>query len=135
MLFRLIAAAGVFLCALAGTAFGNVARVSLDKKYRQKYITPDTEDLIITGVVSNGLISTAIALLTGSRRLWCAFLGGALITFVFGDRLDRHPEDLLSSWRAKHAPDPNPAPAHAPGNGSARESIPLETFAPPEQEH
>lgn len=86
MLFRLFAAITVFIFALIGTACGNVLRVALDKKYRQKYITPDTDDLIITGVLSNGLIATVIALLTGSRRIWCAFVTGTLLTVVLGDR-------------------------------------------------
>jgi len=96
MLFRLFAAIAIFVFALIGTACGNVLRVTLDKKYREKYITPNTDDLIITGVLSNGLIATVIALLTGSRRLWCAFVSGAILTAIFGDRLDRNPDELLS---------------------------------------
>jgi predicted membrane protein len=101
MLFRLFAGVAIFISALLGTACGNVLRVALDKKYRQKYITPDTDDLIVTGVVSNGLIAAVIAFFTGSRRLWCAFIGGALLTFVFGDRLDRNPDEFFALIKPK----------------------------------
>lgn len=119
MLFRLLAAIIVFAFALIGTACGNVLRVTLDKKYREKYITPDTDDLIITGVLSNGLIATAIALLTGSRRLWCAFIGGTLLTLAFGDRLDRNPDELLSLIKPKQKENDTPEPRKAETNGTA----------------
>jgi|GEM_PF-2632135 hypothetical protein len=105
MLFRLFAAIVIFAIALIGTACGNVLRVTLDKNYRKKYITPDTDDLIITGVLSNGLAAAVIALITGSRRLWCAFISGAILTFIFGDRLDRNPDELLDLFKAKQTED------------------------------
>lgn len=122
MLFRLLAAIIVFAFALIGTACGNVLRVTLDKKYREKYITPDTDDLIITGVLSNGLIATAIALLTGSRRLWCAFIGGTLLTLAFGDRLDRNPDELLSLIKPKQKEEDAPEQNKSETNGTAHPS-------------
>ena len=137
MLFRLFAAIIVFVFALIGTACGNVLRVALDKKYRQKYITPDTDDLIITGVLSNGLIATAIALLTGSRRPWCAFVAGTIITVILGDRLDRNPDELLSLIKPTDETSPKDTEQSKPEtNGTVHPSdtVPTNGITPTEAE-
>jgi hypothetical protein len=139
MLFRLFAAIAIFVFALIGTAVGNVLRVTLDKKYRKKYITPDTDDLIITGVISNGLIAVVIALLTGGRRLWCAFISGAILTFVFGDRLDQNPDELLGLFKSEQTEDAEEETSEQTKletNGTAHpsETIPTHDVTPTEAE-
>lgn len=139
MLFRLFAAIVIFVFALIGTACGNVLRVTLDKKYRDKYITPDTDDLIITGVVSNGLIALVIALFTGGHRLWCAFVSGAILTFVFGDRLDREPNELLGLLKSGQKGDTEEEPqqqSKTETNGTAHpsETLPTSDATPTEAE-
>lgn len=139
MLFRLFAAIAIFVVALIGTACGNVLRVTLDKNYRKKYITPDTDDLIITGVISNGLIGVVIALLTGGRRLWCAFISGAILTFVFGDRLDRNPDELLGLLKSEQTEDTEEETSEQPKtetNGTAHPSdtVPQNGVTPSEVE-
>lgn len=103
MIFRLFAAFIVFSFALIGTACGNVLRATLDRKYRKTYMTPDTDDLIMTGVLSNSIIASVIAIFTGSRRLWCAIVGGTVLTFMFGDRFDRNPEELTNIFKSEKA--------------------------------
>ncbi len=88
MILRLLAVGLMFVLALIGTALGNVVRTFIDKEQRARYTTPNTEDLIITGVLSNSLIAVLIAILTGGRRLWGAFIGGVVLTLVLGDQLD-----------------------------------------------
>lgn len=134
MLFRLLSAIVVFVFALIGTACGNVLRVALDKKYREKYVTPDTDDLIITGVLSNGAIATVIAILTGSRRLWGAFVGGTILTLILGDRLDRNPDELLRLIKPKSADDTESKTTEqksADTNGTAhpQEAMPTNGFS------
>lgn len=137
MLFRLLSAIVVFIFALIGTACGNVLRVALDKNYREKYVTPDTDDLIITGVLSTGLIATVIALLTGRRCLWGAFIGGTILTVIFGDRLDRNPEELLAPFTSAQTKDtPETQPSNQTQNGTAHpsESAPTNGVTPTEAE-
>ena len=109
MILRLLAIGITFVFALVGTAVGNVMRTLLDKEQRARYTTPDTKDIIITCVLSNSIIATLIAVLTGGRRLWGAFIGGAVLTLILGDQFDR--KSLL--------------PIHKPAeNGKAEQSEP-----------
>ncbi len=90
MIFRLFSIILLIAFALIGTATGSALRMLFDKPYRKRHRTPDTDDLIITAVISNSLIAAAIALFSGARFI-TAFVGGAVLTVILGDRLDREP--------------------------------------------
>lgn len=90
MIFRLFSIILLIAFALIGTAVGNTLRMLFDKPYRKRHRTPETDDLIITAVISNSLIAAAIALFSGARFI-TAFVGGAVLTVILGDRLDRDP--------------------------------------------
>ena len=90
MIFRLFSIILIIAFALIGTVAGNALRMLCDKPYRERHSTPDTDDLIITAVISNSLIAAAIALFSGARFI-TAFVGGAVLTVILGDRLDREP--------------------------------------------
>ncbi len=90
MIFRLFSIILLIAFALIGTAAGNALRMLFDKPYRKRHRTPDTDDLIITAVISNSLIAAAIAFFSGARFI-TAFIGGAVLTVILGDRLDREP--------------------------------------------
>ena len=90
MIFRLFSIILLIAFALIGTVAGNALRMLFDKPYRKRHRTPDTDDLIITAVISNSLIAAAIALFSGARFI-TAFVGGAVLTVILGDRLDREP--------------------------------------------
>lgn len=90
MIFRLFSIILLIAFALIGTVAGNALRMLFDKPYRKRHRTPDTDDLIITVVISNSLIAAAIALFSGARFI-TAFIGGAVLTVILGDRLDREP--------------------------------------------
>ena len=116
MILRLLFALITFAFALLGTALGNLMRVFVDSKYRARYVMPDTDDLIITGVLSNGLIATLIAALTGRRRLWCAVVSGAVLTLFLGDRLDQN-LSLSSGQNGRPAEPKTVSPETVPTNG------------------
>ena len=90
MIFRLFSIILLIAFALIGTVAGNALRMLFDKPYRKRHRTPDTDDLIITAVISNSLIAAAIAFFSGARFI-TAFIGGAVLTVILGDRLDREP--------------------------------------------
>ena len=90
MIFRLFSIILLIAFALIGTVAGNTLRMLFDKPYRKRHRTPDTDDLIITAVISNSLIAAAIAFFSGARFI-TAFIGGAVLTVILGDRLDREP--------------------------------------------
>lgn len=90
MIFRLFSIILLIAFALIGTVAGNALRMLFDKPYRKRHRTPDTDDLIITAVISNSLIAAAIAFFSGARFI-TAFVGGAVLTVILGDRLDREP--------------------------------------------
>ncbi len=90
MIFRLFSIILLIAFALIGTVAGNALRMLFDKPYRKRHRTPDTDDLIITAVISNSLIAAAIALFSGARFI-TAFVGGAVLTVILGDRLDQEP--------------------------------------------
>lgn len=90
MISRLFSIILLIAFALIGTVAGNALRLLFDKPYRKRHRTPDTDDLIITAVISNSLIAAAIALFSGARFI-TAFVGGAVLTVILGDRLDREP--------------------------------------------
>ena len=90
MIFRLFSTILLIIFALIGTVAGNALRMLFDKPYRKRHSTPDTDDLIITAVISNSLIAAAIAFFSGARFI-TAFVGGAVLTVILGDRLDREP--------------------------------------------
>ena len=96
MIFRLFSIILLIAFALIGTVAGNALRMLCDKPYRERHNTPDTDDLIITAVISNSLIAAAIAFFSGARFI-TAFVGGAVLTIILGDRLDREPfQETLS---------------------------------------
>lgn len=96
MIFRLFSIILLIAFALIGTVAGNALRMLFDKPYRKRHRTPETDDLIITAVISNSLIAAAIALFSGARFI-TAFVGGAVLTVILGDRLDREPfQETLS---------------------------------------
>ena len=96
MIFRLFSIILLIAFALIGTVAGNALRMLFDKPYRKHHRTPDTDDLIITAVISNSLIAAAIAFFSGARFI-TAFVGGAVLTVILGDRLDREPfQETLS---------------------------------------
>ena len=90
MIFRLFSIILLIAFALIGTVAGNALRMLFDKPYRKRQRTPETDDLIITAVISNSLIAAAIALFSGARFI-TAFIGGTVLTVILGDRLDREP--------------------------------------------
>ena len=90
MIFRLFSIILLIAFALIGTVAGNALRMLFDKPYRKRHRTPDTDDLIITAVISNSLIAAAIAFFSGARFI-TAFIGGVVLTAILGDRLDREP--------------------------------------------
>ena len=90
MIFRLFSIILLIAFALIGTVAGNALRMLFDKPYRKRHRTPDTDDLIITAVISNSLIAAAIAFFSGARFI-TAFIGGAVLTVILGDRLDHEP--------------------------------------------
>ena len=89
MIPRLFSTILLIAFALLGTVAGNALRLLCDKTYK-RHSTPDTDDLIITAVISNSLIAAAIAFFSGARFI-TAFVGGAVLTIILGDRLDREP--------------------------------------------
>ena len=96
MIPRLFSTILLIAFALLGTVAGNALRLLCDKTYRKRHSTPDTDDLIITAVISNSLIAAAIAFFSGARFI-TAFVGGAVLTVILGDRLDREPfQETLS---------------------------------------
>lgn len=99
MISNLFSSVFVFGIALLGTAVGNVLRVILIPKQRKRYTRPNTNELIITGVVSNGVIAALIAMLTGGRRFWGAFVGGVVLTLILGDRMEQEPFGLPISMK------------------------------------
>ena len=104
MIFRLFSTILLVIFALLGTAVGNALRMLFDKPYRTRHRTSDTDDLMITAVISNGLIAAAIALFSGARFM-TAFVGGAVLTAILGDRLDRDPfEGTLSLKKEDEEP-------------------------------
>ena len=90
MISRLFSIILLIAFALIGTVAGNALRMLFDKPYRKRHRTPETDDLIITAVISNSLVAAAIALFSGARFI-TAFVGGAVLTVILGDRLDREP--------------------------------------------
>ena len=119
---KLLLSIGIFLIALVGTIAGNLIMLVLgDPKGRSKALNPDTGELTITGVLTNGIIATLIALLVGMRRLRCAFLNGLALTVLLGDRLDREllgskPPEIKLSTQKEVPPDPNAVPAAVAGH-------------------
>ena len=95
MIFRLFSTILLVIFALLGTVAGNALRMLCDKTYK-RHRTSDTDGLIITAVISNSLIAAAIAFFSGARFI-TAFVGGAVLTAILGDRLDRAPfQETLS---------------------------------------
>ena len=90
MIFRLFSLILLIIFALIGTVAGNALRMLFDKPYRNRHSTSDTDDFMITAVISNSLIAAAIAFFSGARFI-TAFVGGAVLTVILGDRLDRDP--------------------------------------------
>ena len=89
MIPRLFSTILLIAFALLGTVAGNALRLLCDKTYK-RHRTPEPDDSIITAVISNSLIAAAIALFSGARFI-TAFVGGAVLTIILGDRLDREP--------------------------------------------
>ena len=89
MIFRLFSIILLVIFALLGTVAGNALRMLFDKTYK-RHRTSDPDDFIITAVISNSLIAAAIAFFSGARFI-TAFVGGAVLTVILGDRLDREP--------------------------------------------
>ena len=89
MIFRLFSTILLIAFALLGTVAGNALRMLFDKTYK-RHSTSEPDDLIITAVISNSLIAAAIAFFSGARFI-TAFVGGAVLTVILGDRLDREP--------------------------------------------
>ena len=95
MIFRLFSTILLVIFALLGTVAGNALRMLCDKTYK-RHRTSDPDGLIITAVISNSLIAAAIAFFSGARFI-TAFVGGAVLTAILGDRLDRAPfQETLS---------------------------------------
>ena len=90
MIFRLFSMILLIIFALIGTVAGNALRMLFDKPYRNRHSTSDTDDFMTTAVISNSLIAAAIAFFSGARFI-TAFVGGAVLTVILGDRLDRDP--------------------------------------------
>ncbi len=90
MIFRLFSTILLIIFALIGTVAGNALRMLFDKPYRKRHSTSDTDDFMVTAVISNSLIAAAIAFFSGARFI-TAFVGGAVLTVILGDRLDRDP--------------------------------------------
>ena len=116
MIFRLFSFVFLIVFALVGTVAGNALRMALDKNYRKRYSTPDTGDLIITGVLSNSIIAAAIALFSGAR-LFTALIGGAVLTALLGDRLDRDPFQWTLSEEDPRKKPETLLPESIPTNG------------------
>ncbi len=95
MIFRLFSIILLVIFALIGTVAGNALRMLFDKTYKRRS-TSEPDDLIITAVISNSLIAAAIAFFSGARFI-TAFVGGAVLTVILGDRLDHEPfQETLS---------------------------------------
>lgn len=116
MIFRLFSTVFLVIFALFGTVAGNALRMALDKNYRKRYSTPDTGDLIITGVLSNSIIAAVIALFSGAR-LFTALVGGTVLTVSLGDRLDREPFQWMFTEDQTEEKPTSRLPESIPTNG------------------
>ncbi len=111
MIFQLFTAVFIFGIAIVGTMVGNVLRLIFIPKQRQRYTAPGSNELIITGVLSNGLLAGLIALLSGKRHFWGAFVGGVVLTLILGNRLDQKPLDRPVPMKPQtNAPPYTPSP-------------------------
>lgn len=74
------------VAALAGTVAGNIIRVGLLAGPEEAQRT-ESGELVVTGVVTNAVLATLAGWMAGTTV--GAFVGGALLSMIIGDRFDR----------------------------------------------
>jgi hypothetical protein len=87
----------VMAASLAGTTLGNGVRLLTikDPRMEQRGLSELNEDLVVDGVLANTLVVFLASRLAGKRRTLFAFMSGALLSFLTGNRVEREASKIV----------------------------------------